>query len=72
MMGTHLYRKDITLQIHRRNRHTRTRGDMILPEGTNLNQELVKHGWLAVPEICSAVTVLQGLETGAREERRGL
>ena len=27
--------------------------DVILPEGTNLNQELVKQGWLAVPGICS-------------------
>jgi endonuclease YncB( thermonuclease family) len=48
-MGTHLYRKDITLQIHQGIRHKRTRGDVILPEGTNLNQELVKHGWQRWP-----------------------
>jgi hypothetical protein len=50
--STHLRRKGITLQIHRRDKHKRTWVDGILP-GTNLNQELVRKGWIAIPEICS-------------------
>ena len=47
--------------------------DVLLAEGTNVNQELVKDGWCwwyrkYVPED----TVLQGLEQEARESKKGL
>lgn len=35
----------VTLQTHGKDKYTRTIGDVLLPDGTNLNQELVKQGW---------------------------
>src|SRR5512140_981364 len=37
--------KDVTIQTHGYDKYKRTRGDVILPDGTNVNQELVKQGW---------------------------
>jgi len=37
--------KDVTLQAHGFDKYKRTIGDVILPDGMNLNQELVKEGW---------------------------
>jgi endonuclease YncB( thermonuclease family) len=36
--------KDVTLQTHGKDKYGRTVGDVILPDGMNLNQELVKQG----------------------------
>ena len=33
------------IQTHSKNRYKRTFGDVLLPDGMNLNQELVKQGW---------------------------
>ena len=40
-----VYGKEVTLQTHGRDKYKRTIGDVILPDGMNLNQELVKQGW---------------------------
>ena len=37
--------KEGTVQTHGHDKYTRTLGDVILPDGMNLNQELVKQGW---------------------------
>jgi endonuclease YncB( thermonuclease family) len=37
--------KEVTLQTYGKDKYTRTIGDVILPDGMNLNQELVKQGW---------------------------
>jgi len=37
--------KEVTLQTHGLYKCTRTIGDVILPDGTNVNLELVKPGW---------------------------
>jgi hypothetical protein len=37
--------KEVTLQIHGHDEYGRTIGDVILPDGTNVNHELVKGGW---------------------------
>ena len=35
----------VTLQTHGHDQYGRTMGDVIHPDGMNLNQELVKQGW---------------------------
>ncbi len=37
--------KDVTIQMHGHDKYTSTLGDVILSDGMNLNQELVKQGW---------------------------
>jgi micrococcal nuclease len=37
--------KEVTLQTHGYDKYKRTIGDVILLDGINLNQELVKQGW---------------------------
>jgi endonuclease YncB( thermonuclease family) len=50
-----------------------TRYGGVLPDGMNLNQELVKQGWCWwYRKYAPGDTVLEGLETEAREARRGL
>jgi micrococcal nuclease len=45
----------------------------MLPDGMNLNQELVKQGWCWwYRKYASGDTVLEGLENEAREGRKGL
>jgi micrococcal nuclease len=39
------FRKEVTLQTHGLDKYGRTIGDVNLPDGMNLNQELVKQGW---------------------------
>ena len=37
--------KEVTIQTHGHDKYKRILGDVILPDGTNVNQELVKQGW---------------------------
>ena len=37
--------KEVTIQTHGHNKYKRTIGDLILPDGINLNQGLVRQGW---------------------------
>ena len=65
--------KEVTLQTHGYDKYKRTLGDVILPDGMNLNQELVKQGWCWwYRKYAPGNTVLEGLETEARETRKGL
>jgi micrococcal nuclease len=38
------FRKEVTVKTHGRDKHMRTLADVYLPDGTNVNQELVKQG----------------------------
>ena len=50
----------------------RTLGEVILPDGMNLNQELVKQGWCWwYWKYAPGDTVLEGLEKEAREAKKG-
>jgi endonuclease YncB( thermonuclease family) len=51
--------------------YKRTLGDVILPDGMNVNQEHVKQGWW-YRGYAPGDTVLEGLETEAREGKKGL
>ena len=37
--------KEVTVKIHGHDKYKRTIGDVILPGGIHVNQELVKQGW---------------------------
>jgi micrococcal nuclease len=65
--------KEVTLQTHGHDKYKRTLADVLLLDGTNLNQELVRQGfcwWYR--KYAPGDTVLEGLETEAREARKGL
>lgn len=65
--------KEATVQIHGHDKYKRTIGDVILPDGMNLNQELVKQGWCWwYRKYATSDTALKQLETEAREARKGL
>jgi endonuclease YncB( thermonuclease family) len=40
-----VFGKKVTIQMHGYDKYKRTLGDVILSDGMNLNQELVKQGW---------------------------
>ena len=68
-----VFGKEVTLQTHGHDKYKRTLADVILPDGTNLNQELVKQGWCWwYRKYAPGNTVLEGLEKEAREARKGL
>lgn len=65
--------KDVTIQAHGHDKYKRTIGTVILPDGMNLNQELVKQGWCWwYRKYAPGDTVLEGLEYEAREAKKGL
>ena len=65
--------KEVTIQTHGKDYRKRTLGDVILPDGTNVNQELVKHGWCWwYRKYAPGDTVLEWLENEAREAKKGL
>lgn len=40
-----IFGKNVTLQIRGKDKYGRTLADVLLTDGTNVNQELVKQGW---------------------------
>ncbi len=63
--------KEVPLQTHGHDKYKRTLADVLLPDGTNLNQELVKQG-LWYRTYAPGDTVLEGLEKEAREAKKGV
>ena len=58
---------------HGYDKYRRTLADVILPDGMNLNQELVKQGWCWwYRKYAPGDTLLEQLEREAREIRKGL
>jgi micrococcal nuclease len=65
--------KEVTFQIHGKDKYGRTIGDVILPDGTNVNHSLVKEGWCWwYRKYAPGDTVLERLERDAREGQKGL
>jgi len=65
--------KQITLQRLGKDKYGRTIADVLLPDGTNVNHELVKDGWCWwYRKYAPGDTVLENLEAEAREGRKGL
>jgi len=68
-----LFGKDVTLQTQGKGKYKRTLADVALPDGVNLNQELVKQGWCWwYRKYGPGDTVLEGLEKDARAAKKGL
>ncbi len=68
-----VFGKDVILQTHGQDKYRRTIGDVLLPDGMSLNQELVKQGWCWwYRKYAPGNTVLEVLENEAREARKGL
>jgi len=68
-----VFGKEVTIQTHGHDRYKRTLGDVLLPDGTNVNQELVKQGWCWwYRKYTPGDTVLKGLERDVRAGRKGL
>ena len=68
-----VFGKDVTVQTHGHDTYKRTLGDVLLPNGMSLNQELVKHGWCWwYRKYAPGDTTLERLESEAREGRKGL
>jgi len=65
--------KEVTIQTHGYDKYKRTLADVILSDGTNINHTLVKDGWCWwFRKYAPGDTVLEELETEAREARKGL
>jgi endonuclease YncB( thermonuclease family) len=65
--------KDVKVEAHGQDRYGRTIGDVFLPDGRNLNQEIVKAGfawWFR--RYAPKDRTLEKLESEAREARQGL
>jgi hypothetical protein len=68
-----VFQKDMTVIVHATDRYGRIVGEVILPDGRSLNQELVKAGmaWWYRPYAPKDTTLAQ-LEAEARTAQRGL
>jgi micrococcal nuclease len=65
--------KEVTLQTHGQDKYGRTLGDVRLPDGKNINQELLKDGWCWwYRKYAPGNTGLEGLEREAREAKKWL
>jgi len=65
--------KEITLQTDGKDMYGRTIADVLLLDGTKVNQTLVEDGWCWwYQTYAPGDTVLEGLERDARERRKGL
>jgi micrococcal nuclease len=68
-----VYGKEVTLQTHGKDKYKRTLADVLLPDGTNVNQELVKQGWCWwYRKYAASDSELERLEIEARTQRLGL
>jgi micrococcal nuclease len=68
-----IFGKDVIPPDPRQNKYGRTLANMLLPDGTNVNHELVKQGWCWwYRKYAPGNTVLEGLEKEAREGQKGL
>jgi endonuclease YncB( thermonuclease family) len=66
------FAKSVVVRVMGRDRYGRTIGDVFLPDGRNLNQELVRAGYAWWYRRYSADRRLAALEAEARAARRGL
>ena len=64
--------KTVTVQVTGKDRYGRTLGTVVLPDGKNLNQELVRAGFAWHYRQYSKDQTLTTLENEAREAKRGL
>lgn len=68
-----VFGKQVTLQTYGKDKYKRTLGDVLLPNGTNVNHELVKQGWCWwYRKYAPRNADLERLEQDARGAKKGL
>ena len=68
-----IFGKEVTLQTHGKDKYGRTIADVLLPDGTNVNQQLVKEGWCWwYQKHAPKDAALQQSEQEAKAAKRGL
>ena len=68
-----VFGKQVTITTHGQDKYGRTIGDVILPDGTNVNHTLVKEGWCWwYRKYAPGNITLERLESEARDAKRGL
>ena len=68
-----VFGKNVTLQVHGKDKYGRTLADVLLTDGMIVNHELVKAGWCWwYRKYAPRDTVLEGLEKDARDTKKGL
>ncbi len=73
LMSAFMFRKEVALKTYGIDKYRRTIADVFLQDGTNVNQELVKHGWCWwYRKYAPQDTELERLEREAREAKKGL
>lgn len=71
--STLVFGKEVTLQTHGKDKYGRTIADVLLPDGTNVNHELVKDGWCWwYRKYAPGNSELEKLEKEARDAKKGL
>ncbi len=72
-LSQNVYKKNVTIEVFGKDKYKRTIGVVILPEGTNVNQEMVKNGYAWWYEKYAPNDLsLKSLEEEARRDKRGL
>ena len=65
--------REVTIQTHGHDKYQRLLGDVLLPDGTNVNHTLVKDGWCWwYRKYAPLNTELEKLEKDARDAKKGL
>ena len=68
-----VFGRDVILQTHGQDKYGHTLADVLLPDGTNVNHELVKEGWCWwYRKYAPRDRELEKLEKEARDARKGL
>lgn len=68
-----VFGRDVTLRTYGKDSHGRTIADVFLPDGSKINQVLVKNGWCWwYQKDAPKDVILEELERRARAERSGL
>jgi len=68
-----VFGRDVILQTHGQDKSGRTLADVLLPDGTTVNHELVKNGWCWwYRKYAPKNTELASLEQHAGEAKKGL
>jgi len=68
-----IFGKQVTLKTYGLDKYGRTMADVLLPDGTNVNHELVKEGWCWwYRKYAPGDVILEESETRARASRMGL
>ncbi len=68
-----VFGKEVTLRTFGKDKYGRTIADVLLPDGINVNQELVKDGWCWwYKKYAPESVILEELERGARASGLGL